>query len=668
MATKNIDPQKSEKNQDNNGNKSSIWRFFIWAVVLALIFSYFFGMFTDDNGKSIPYSEFKQQIRSGNVSEVTIKGQNITGSLNEPITSTENNDTIKHSEFSTIKPSVEDQELITMLEQNDVIINAETTDNSWWTSALILLLPWILIIGYFVYASRRLQSQMKGGGGGMPGGGGIFGVGKSRAKRIRKEMISVRYDDVAGLKNAKQDLNEVVDYLKDPGKFTQLGATIPKGVLLMGPPGTGKTLLARATAGEAGVPFFSTSGSEFIEMFVGVGASRVRDMFENAKKESPAIIFIDELDSVGRARGTGVGGSHDEREQTLNQILSEMDGFEPHQSVVVIAATNRPDVLDPALTRPGRFDRQITLELPQKNARVEILKIHSQPVPMEESVNLESIASRTVGFSGADLKNVVNEAALFAGRKGKENVGMDEFEEAVDKILLGAEREDKIGDEEKRVVAYHEAGHALVAKLLPETDPLQKVTIIARGRTLGATQQVPPTDRHNLNRQYLLSRIAVSLGGRASERLVFNELTNGAASDLKQVTKIARKMVCQWGMSDKLGPTTFNQGEEHAFLGKELSSSKDYSEDTAREIDKEIRRIVMEQEERAHKVLNENREKLDKLALALIEHETMENGEIDQLLGLDGYATKKKENGENKEENNGAEKKEDSETKTSSRK
>jgi cell division protease FtsH len=668
MATKNIDPQKSEKNQDNNGNKSSIWRFFIWAVVLALIFSYFFGMFTDDNGKSIPYSEFKQQIRSGNVSEVTIKGQNITGSLNEPITSTENNDTIKHSEFSTIKPSVEDQELITMLEQNDVIINAETTDNSWWTSALILLLPWILIIGYFVYASRRLQSQMKGGGGGMPGGGGIFGVGKSRAKRIRKEMISVRYDDVAGLKNAKQDLNEVVDYLKDPGKFTQLGATIPKGVLLMGPPGTGKTLLARATAGEAGVPFFSTSGSEFIEMFVGVGASRVRDMFENAKKESPAIIFIDELDSVGRARGTGVGGSHDEREQTLNQILSEMDGFEPHQSVVVIAATNRPDVLDPALTRPGRFDRQITLELPQKNARVEILKIHSQPVPMEESVNLESIASRTVGFSGADLKNVVNEAALFAGRKGKENVGMDEFEEAVDKILLGAEREDKIGDEEKRVVAYHEAGHALVAKLLPETDPLQKVTIIARGRTLGATQQVPPTDRHNLNRQYLLSRIAVSLGGRASERLVFNELTNGAASDLKQVTKIARKMVCQWGMSDKLGPTTFNQGEEHAFLGKELSSSKDYSEDTAREIDKEIRRIVMEQEERAHKVLNENREKLDKLALALIEHETMENGEIDQLLGLDGYATKKTEKPVNKEQNNGAEKKEDSETKTSSRK
>ncbi|MDO5577070.1 MAG: ATP-dependent zinc metalloprotease FtsH, partial [Fibrobacter sp.] len=539
--------------------KFSIWRFLLWGFVLTILFSYFVGSYNESNRVMLPYSTFKQQVTMGNISEVKFKGNELTGTFSQAYKDTGlSGDTLEYKYFSTIKPDIEDPQLLSMLYDNNVTVIAERGDgSSWWASLLILFFPWLLLIGYFMYAGRRLSSQMKG----MPGGG-IFGVGKSRAKRFRKEMTSVRYDDVAGLSSAKKDLQEIVEYLKDPRKFTALGATIPKGVLLMGPPGTGKTLLAKATAGEAGVPFFSTSGSEFIEMFVGVGASRVRDMFETAKREAPAIIFIDELDSIGRVRGTGLGGSHDEREQTLNQILTEMDGFEPHESVVVIAATNRPDVLDPALTRPGRFDRQITLDLPQKSARREILKIHAQNVPLDESVDMEKIASRTVGFSGADLRNLVNEAALLAGRKRKTKVDYKDFEEAQDKIMLGAEREDKLDDNERKIVAYHEAGHALMAKLIPETDPLQKVTIIARGRALGATEQIPENDRYNLSKSYLLGRIAVALGGRASEKLVFNELTSGAQQDLKQVTQIARKMICQWGMSDKLGPTVYNQGEE----------------------------------------------------------------------------------------------------------
>ncbi len=531
---------------------------------------------------------------------------------------------------------MEDQNLFNLLDANKVTYKAEASEgSSWWVSLLILVFPWLLLLGYLFYAGKNFSNQMKGSG------GGIFGIGKSRAKRFKKETVRSKYSDVAGLSNAKKDLQEIVEYLKDPEKFTNLGATIPKGVLLMGPPGTGKTLLARATAGEAGVPFFSTSGSEFVEMFVGVGASRVRDMFENAKKEAPAIIFIDELDSIGRTRGTGLGGSHDEREQTLNQILTEMDGFELHESVVVIAATNRPDVLDPALIRPGRFDRQITLEPPQKNARIEILRIHAMNVPLDESVKFERIAAKTVGFSGAELRNLVNEAALLAGRKGKEKVDAKDFEEAQDKILLGAEREDKLDEKEKQIVAYHEAGHALIAKLLPETDPLQKVTIIARGRTLGATEQIPENDRHNLSKKYLLARIAVALGGRASEKLIFNELTNGASEDLKHITMIARKMVCQWGMSDRVGPTTFNQAEEHPFLGKELSQPRDFSEFTARVIDEEVQRIILEQENRALEILRFNRLKLDLLADALMENETLDNNEVDKLLngkGIDGTA------------------------------
>jgi cell division protease FtsH len=613
--------------------KISIWRFLLWGVILTVLFSYFFSSINAGGQVELAYSVFKEQLRSGNIAEVFFKGTHIQGKFRDGyrVSGVHSNvvDSITYQNFMTTMPQLEDPTLMSMLEANQVLIRAEDKEtSSWWMSILLLLFPWLLLLGYFLYAGKKISSQMKG----MPGTS-IFGIGKSRAKRFRKEMCATRYQNVAGLSNAKKDLQEIVEYLKDPARFARLGATIPKGVLLMGPPGTGKTLLARATAGEAGVPFFSTSGSEFIEMFVGVGASRVRDMFEIAKKESPAIIFIDELDSVGRVRGTGLGGSHDEREQTLNQILTEMDGFEPHESVVVIAATNRPDVLDPALTRPGRFDRQITLDLPQKNARIEILKIHAANVPTDESVQLENIAARTVGFSGADLRNLVNEAALLAGRKNKSFVDIHDFEEAQDKILLGAEREDKLEPREQEVVAYHEAGHALVAKLLPETDPIQKVTIIARGRALGATEQIPDIDRHSFTRKYLLARIAVALGGRASEKLVYNEMTNGAAEDLKQITNLARKMVCQWGMSEKLGPTTFNQGEEHPFLGRELSQNRDFSEVTARIIDEEVRRIILEQEQRAVDLLTYNRDKLDTLATALLQYETLENSDIDRILG-----------------------------------
>lgn len=623
-------PRKPEETPPS-ANKFNMWRFILWAVILTALFSYVFGSFGSMDRVSISYTEFKKQVRSGKVSEVKVIGDKIEGEFQSDYVTTVNGDTVRYSSFSTVMPSFQDNNLMDILDENDVTVRAESSDSNWLLSSLILLLPWLLIIGYFMYAGSKFRKQMRGGGG---FGSGIFNVGKSKAKRFRKEVSNVSYDDVAGLTNPKKDLQEIVDYLKDPGKFASLGATIPKGVLLMGPPGTGKTLLARSTAGEAGVPFFSTSGSEFVEMFVGVGASRVRDMFETAKKEAPAIIFIDELDSIGRARGTGLGGSHDEREQTLNQILSEMDGFEPHQSVVVIAATNRPDVLDPALTRPGRFDRQISLDFPQKKARLEILKIHCAHVPVSPEVDFEKVAARTVGFSGAELKNLVNEAALLAGRRGSKVVESKDFDEAQDKIMLGSEREDKLNEKEKEIVAYHEAGHALVAKLLPETDPLQKVTIIARGRSLGATEQIPDTDRHNLNRTYLLGRISVSLGGRVSEKLVFDELTSGAAQDLKQVTSIARKMVCQWGMSEKIGPTTFSQGEEHPFLGKEMAQQKDFSEHTARLIDEEVQRIVREQEERTIAILTENREKLDNLAAALMEHETLENGEVDRILEM----------------------------------
>lgn len=619
--------QRQQQRQDVPPPGSMPIRYLIWFFLLLIVVLYFSRTFITPDQIDISYTEFKRQIEAENIAEVTFRGDRVRGEFREEYTPPGAEDDVAYTRFQTILPAIEDPKLIEILEAKDVKVYAEQESNPWLTYFLLLSLPWILIIAYFIYLRRQMQQ-----GGGMMGGG-LFNVGKSKAKRYHREDSSITYSDVAGVESAKKDLQEIVEFLKEPDKFKDLGAKIPKGVLLTGPPGTGKTLLAKATAGEAGVPFYSISGSEFIEMFVGVGASRVRDTFQNARNEAPAIIFIDEIDSIGRARGTGLGGGHDEREQTLNQILSEMDGFDPHVGVIVMAATNRPDVLDPALTRPGRFDRQITLDLPHKKAREQILKIHTRKVPVESDVDLGKVASQTVGFAGANLENLVNEAALLAGRKRKNKVSMEEFVEARDKILLGAERDDLITDEERKIVAYHEAGHALVAKLLPGADPVTKVTIIPRGRALGVTEQIPDADRYNYNKKYILNRIAIMLGGRAAEQIVFDDITSGAANDLKQVTNIARKMVTQWGMSEKIGPVSFKVGEEHQFLGREMAQPKDFSEHTARVIDDEIKRIVTEMEETARTLLEENRNKLDALAHALLVHETITSDELDRLIG-----------------------------------
>jgi cell division protease FtsH len=453
---------------------------------------------------------------------------------------------------------------------------------------------------------------------------------------VRSSFSKVRFADVAGLENAKKELGEIIAYLREPYRFLKLGSELPKGILLMGPPGTGKTLLARAVAGEAAAAFFSISGSEFIEMFVGVGASRVRDMFDNAKQEAPAIIFIDEIDSIVLARGTGLGDGHDEREQTLNQILTEMDGFAPYESVVVMAVTNRPDVLDAALVRPGRFDRQITLDLPQKRARQEILRLHTQKVPLAADVDLDNLAARTIGFAGADLKNLVNEATLLAGRQYQRQVDADAFDQARDKILLGSKRDEPMTETEKQIVAYHEAGHALLARLLPGTDPLQKVSIIPRGRALGATEQLPEEERHNLSRSDLLNRIAGMLGGRVAESVARQDIPSGSGDDLKQATHLARRMVCQWGMSERLGAVAFRQGEEHVFLGDEITESKDCNEHTARLIDEEIQRIMQIMEDKAEQLLTQHRDQLDTLAQALLKHEILDAADVERLLDLGG--------------------------------
>ena len=624
--TNNTNKKKDIQNYAKTAGFTPLWKYIIFFIFLWFAISYL-SQFFSEKSVELPYSGFKQQVMNENVKKIIIQGDQINGDFKSVYIS--GKDSVKYKKIYSIIPNIDDPELIGLLEKHNVIIEAKSEDNSWLWYILILILPWVLIIGYFIFMRKRLQGKMKDF---MGQGSGLFGIGKSKAKRYKRSESSVTFEYVAGLTNPKKDLQEIIDYLKDPEKYKRIGADIPKGILLMGPPGTGKTLLTRATAGEAGVPFYSISGSEFIEMFVGVGASRVRDLFENAKKEAPAIIFIDEIDSVGRARGTGLGGGHDEREQTLNQILSEMDGFEPNQSVVVIAATNRPDVLDSALIRPGRFDRQITLDLPQKNARKKILEIHSHHIPLDDDVDLENLSARTISFSGADIKNLVNEAALLAGRKSKSKVGMEDFEEARDKILLGAERDEKVSENEKKLVAYHEAGHALIAKFLSNTDPLQKVTIIPRGRALGVTEQIPAEDRYNLKKEYLLNRISVMLGGRASEKLVFDDISNGAANDLKQVSILARKMVCQWGMSDKLGPVYFKKGEEHMFLGKEIAQAKDYNESTAKIIYEEVQKILTDMEKKAIDTLKKHRIELDALAHALLENETMEKEEIDWLL------------------------------------
>jgi cell division protease FtsH len=634
MAKQSI-PDKGGSLFDPGQAPLPLWRYMVWILVLLALSSFWFGVGQAPERQELAYSEFKDRVREEQVASVVFKGQEVLGEFRsairqEPAAPVRGRvqESVVSAMFITTLPPVDDPELIPLLEKHRVEVRAESEQMSWWATALISVLPWLLIIGLFFYASRKMQERMLGSGPGE-----IFGFGKSKARRFRKGSMEVGFDDVAGLENAKRDLYEIIDFLKNPERFSKLGAKIPKGILLMGPPGTGKTLLAKAVAGEAEVPFYSISGSEFIEMFVGVGASRVRDMFDSAKKEAPAIIFIDEIDSVGRMRGSGLGGGHDEREQTLNQILAEMDGFEPEQTVVVLAATNRPDVLDPALLRPGRFDRKITLELPRREARQKILEVHARDIPLADDVDLGNLAARTVGFSGADLENLMNEAALLAGRANMDKVDARILDVAHDKIVLGAESETVLDEEVKKRVAYHESGHALLACLLPNTDPLAKVTIIPRGRALGATEQMPEEERYTLPESFLRDRITIMLGGRTAEKIVFGELSSGAEDDLKQATILARRMISQWGMSEKLGPVSFRRGEEHIFLGREMAQQRDFSEHTAQLIDDEVRELVGGLEKKAQEILSEHREQLNVLAEALLQKEILEADQIQALIG-----------------------------------
>ncbi len=561
--------------------------------------------------KKVIFSSLLQDIKSDKVKSVTIESHNIIGVYKDG------------KKFETYAPSYPG--LISLLEKHNVAIDAKPKPASpWYLSFLIDWLPMIIILFAFWYFFWR---QMQGGA------GKAMSFGRSKAKLMTDTTNKITFKDVAGIEESKQELSEIVDFLKDPKKYTKLGGRIPHGVLLVGPPGTGKTLLAKAIAGEAGVPFFSISGSDFVEMFVGVGASRVRDLFAQGKKNAPCIIFIDEIDAVGRHRGAGLGGGHDEREQTLNQLLVEMDGFEPNEGVILIAATNRPDVLDPALLRPGRFDRQVVVPKPDIKGREEILKVHVKDVPLDKDVDLKVIARGTPGFSGADLANMVNEAALLAARKNESAVMMNDMEEAKDKVMMGTERRSMvISEKEKKVTAYHEAGHTLVAKMLPGSDPIHKVTIIPRGMAMGLTQQLPIDEKHNYDREYLLNEVAILLGGRTAEEIIFNQMTTGASNDIERATDIARKMICEWGMSEKLGPITFGKKEEQIFLGREFAQHKDYSESTAISIDEEVMDIIYKNHEKAREILTQNIDILNDLAGKLIEKESLNGKEIDEII------------------------------------
>ena len=558
----------------------------------------------------ITYSAFMKHVQQDEVKQVTIVDNVISGKLADD------------KDFSTVAPN--DDTLIPTLRARDIEIKAELPPQPpWWTTILSSLLPMLLIVGIWF----MLMQQSQGGG------GRVMNFGKSRARRYDEDNIKITFKDVAGADEAKQELEEVVEFLKHPKKYNDLGAKIPKGVLLYGPPGTGKTLLAKAVAGEAGVPFFSISGSDFVEMFVGVGASRVRDLFEQAKKSAPCIVFIDEIDAVGRQRGAGLGGGHDEREQTLNQLLVEMDGFGANEGIIMIAATNRPDILDPALLRPGRFDRQIVVDRPDIKGRQEILKVHVKGKPISQEVELDVIARRTPGFTGADLSNLVNEAALMAARKNKNKIEMPEMEEAAERVIMGPERRSRvISDKEKRLTAYHEGGHTLVGMLLDNTDPVHKVTIIPRGRAGGYTLSLPKEDRYYATRSEMLDELKVLLGGRVAEALVLKEISSGASNDLQRATSLARQMICEYGMSGELGPMTFGHRQDQVFLGRDIGRDKDYSEEVAAKIDKEIRKFIDEAYQKTESVLNENMDKLHLIANALIERETLEGEEIDQLM------------------------------------
>jgi cell division protease FtsH len=579
----------------------------LFVVVSVLIFNIYNPV--NPTAEQLAFSSVMDRIDKGEVNDVTIKGREMSGNFKTG------------KSFKTDLPEYPD--LVKDLRAKGVKINAEPVKESAWYNFLVVWAPLILMALWFMFIMRNMQM----------GGNKAMSFGKSKAKLLNESSKKVTFNEVAGMDEAKVEVQEIIEILKDPQKFQKLGGKIPKGVLLVGPPGTGKTLLARAIAGEAGVPFLSISGSDFVEMFVGVGASRVRDLFEQGKKNAPCIIFIDEIDAVGRHRGAGLGGGHDEREQTLNQLLVEMDGFESNEGVILVAATNRPDVLDPALLRPGRFDRMVVIPRPDLNGRIGVLKVHTQKIKLAPHVDLEAIARGTPGLSGAELANLVNEAALLAGRMGKTQVENDDFDRAKDKILMGLERKSMlISDEEKKNTAYHEAGHTMVARLIPGTDPVHKVSIIPRGMALGITLQLPTADRYSYDREHLLNNIAILLGGRAAEEIALKHMTTGAGNDLERATMLARKMVCEWGMSDAMGPLSYGKKEEQIFLGREIAQHRDYSEHTAVEIDNEVKRIVMDNYHRAKKLIHEREAVLHGLAKALLEKETLDAAEIDAIV------------------------------------
>jgi len=572
---------------------------------------------------SLSYTSFLQQVQQGNVKDVTLTGNAVSGDFKMPLRQTQSGTTTSYPRFTSYVPETGDSNLLPTLEKDGVSVTAQPVQTPWWQTALIILfnaLPFLILL-YFGY--RYMQQSQQAGG--------LFGVGRSKAKLYNEERPSTTFADVAGVDEAKADLREEIDFLREPQRYASIGAHIPKGVLLVGPPGTGKTLLARAVAGEASVPFFSASGTDFVELFVGVGASRVRDLFEQAKKNAPCIIFIDEIDAIGRSRsGAASYGSNDEREQTLEQLLVEMDGFEPNQAVIVLAATNRPDVLDQALLRPGRFDRQITVDLPERHGREAILKIHARSVPLAPDVNLADMARVTPGFSGADLENLVNEAALAAARRGSTQVSRQDFENALDKLMLGGKREALIDERERKIVAYHEGGHALVAAMMPDVDPVYKVTIVPRGRSLGVTQFQPEGDRRNIPRTYLIERLAVALGGRTAEELALGEMTTGAENDLKEATRLARRMVTEFGMGEQTGPVVYDLTDGNSYLNQQAPEGqlRMYSEATAQRLDAEVERLMTQAHEQARSVLTEHRDALDRLAQALLQEEVLEREQV----------------------------------------
>jgi cell division protease FtsH len=631
--------------QDDDFNWNKVLKVVIsWSAIILLVFvvmTLFKG--TEGTETEVSYNEYASFLERGLITEATIKKSELTtfdfhGTLREATRLSRAGKDINVTRFTLTLPIL-DSAVIKEWNDKQLKFTIVKEDNA-WINALVGALPWVLLIVVWLIIMRRMQGA---------GPRGIFSFGKSRAKMLTEGSSKVTFLDVAGADEAKIELAEIIEFLKEPTKFQKLGGKIPRGVLLLGPPGTGKTLLARAVAGEAGVPFFSISGADFVEMFVGVGASRVRDLFEQGKKSAPCIIFIDEIDAVGRHRGAGLGGGHDEREQTLNQLLVEMDGFEQNSGVIIIAATNRPDVLDPALMRPGRFDRQVVVDRPDVKGREGILRVHTKNIPLADDVILETLAKGTPGLAGAELANLVNEAALLAARQNDKAVTMHHFEEAKDKVMMGMERKSMIiSEKEKKVTSYHEIGHVLVARMLPEADPVHKVTIIPRGRALGLTTYLPIDEKHTYSKAYLEAMITYALGGRAAEKLIFRELTTGAGNDIERATELARKMVCEWGMSDKLGPLAYGARDEEIFLGRQITRNRNFSEDTAISIDEEIKKIVTTGMKRAEKILNENLDTLHRLAAALLEREILDGVEIDAIIRGEALppVVEKKGNGE----------------------